>query len=79
VPLCNIEADYILFISDLLLARQSDALLWCSSSSKPDLGGFEQEDYSSSYADFKFPVVNNLGAYETMTISLDLFDLPLKV
>jgi DNA polymerase epsilon subunit 1 len=81
VPLCNVETDYILFISDLILARRlkdSDSLLWCSSSSKPDLGGSEQEDYSSSYADFKFPEVNNPGAYETMTIALDLFDLPLN-
>jgi DNA polymerase epsilon subunit 1 len=79
LPLCNIEPDYIVFLADLMLARrlkESDTLLWCSSSSKPDLGGSEQEDYS--FNDFRFPEINHPGAYETVTIQLDLFDLPLN-
>ena len=44
----NIEADPIIYVADLLMARALRArncLLWYSSNGKPDLGGKEQDDY----------------------------------
>lgn len=44
----NIEADAIVFVADLLMARALRArncLLWYTSSGKPDLGGKEQDDF----------------------------------
>ena len=44
----NIEADSIIFVADLLMARALRArncLLWYSASGKPDLGGKEQDDF----------------------------------
>ena len=48
VPVGNIEADPVMFLSDLLMARklrENNCLLWYSTTGKPDLGGKELDDY----------------------------------
>lgn len=46
VPLCNFEEDYALYLSDIMFSRllkQHNHLLWYSESTKPDLGGNEEQ------------------------------------
>ncbi|KAJ2994653.1 DNA polymerase epsilon catalytic subunit [Globomyces sp. JEL0801] len=81
VPICNIEQDYTIFLSDLFLARRlqkMDVLLWCSNSVKPDLGGSEQDDNKASQEDLKCPEINNPGTYDTISIELEVWDLCLN-
>lgn len=81
IPLCNIENDYLLFLSDLFFARRlrkADMVLWCSSSSKPDLGGSEQDDNTLSLEEFKFPEMNVPGTYDNVCIELEVWDLALN-
>lgn len=80
VPICNIEADYTLFLSDLFLARKlvkADMILWCSPSSKPDLGGSEQDDNRSD-SDLKYPELNTPGTFDCVSIELSMYDLALN-
>lgn len=45
VPLCNLDDDRALFISDVMYARllkQKNHVLWYSDDTKPDLGGNEE-------------------------------------
>nr|KAJ3422362.1 DNA polymerase epsilon catalytic subunit [Polyrhizophydium stewartii] len=81
VPLCNIENDYTLFLSDLFLARRlvkSDALLWFSMSGKPDLGGIENEDTHFAHGVPINPEINRHGSFSSMCIELDIWDLALN-
>ncbi|KAJ3268707.1 DNA polymerase epsilon catalytic subunit, partial [Terramyces sp. JEL0728] len=81
IPLCNIEYDYAIYLSDLAFARilvRTDNVLWCSASSKPDLGGKENEDNSCNSLDIENPEVNNKGAYDSICIELGLWDLSLN-
>jgi DNA polymerase epsilon subunit 1 len=81
VPICNIESDYLLFLSDVFLARRlrkADMVLWCSSSSKPDLGGSEQDDNSFSTEELKYPELNVQGTYDNVCIELEVWDLALN-
>jgi DNA polymerase epsilon subunit 1 len=81
VPVCNIENDFTLFLSDLFMARrlkEQDCLLWCSNSAKADLGGSEQDDNLSFLEEFKCPEINNPGTFDTICIEMDLWDLSLS-
>jgi DNA polymerase epsilon subunit 1 len=81
VPVCNIENDSTLFLSDLFLARRlksADCVLWCSPSTKPDLGGSEQDDHQSFTQEFRFPEVNSPGIYRNTCIEMDVWDLALN-
>ncbi|KAJ1813719.1 DNA polymerase epsilon catalytic subunit, partial [Coemansia sp. RSA 2599] len=54
VPLGNIPADAPLFLSDVFFARKlslSNHVLWWSPSSKPDLGGRQDDEFSGLLAD----------------------------
>lgn len=81
IPLCNVENDYTLFLSDLFLSRRlvkQDMLLWCSASSKPDLGGSEQDDNRVSLDEFQNPEINNPGTFENICVEIDVWDLALN-
>ncbi|KAJ3354202.1 DNA polymerase epsilon catalytic subunit [Kappamyces sp. JEL0680] len=81
VPVCNIENDYNIFLADLFYARRLKRLehvMWCSPSSKPDLGGSEQDDNRSVFGDLKCPEINVASSYDTMCIELSLIDLSLN-
>lgn len=49
IPIGNLENDYPIFVSDVLYARilkKNKHLLWISDTSRPDLGGSEEDDNS---------------------------------
>ncbi|KAJ8327871.1 DNA polymerase epsilon catalytic subunit [Batrachochytrium dendrobatidis] len=81
IPLCNIESDYTMFLSDVFMARRltkADALLWFSLSGKPDLGGAENEDTHFAYAVPTNPEINKPGSFSSMCIEMDIWDLALN-
>jgi DNA polymerase epsilon subunit 1 len=81
VPVCNIESDFTIFLSDLFMSRKlkaSDHVLWCSPASKPDLGGSEQDENLSFLDEFKCPELNTPGTFDKICIELDLWDLSLN-
>lgn len=48
IPVCNLEVDAPIFITDLLLARSLNMqkhIIWYSDSAQPDLGGHEDQNY----------------------------------
>ncbi|KAF8939090.1 DNA polymerase epsilon catalytic subunit [Dissophora ornata] len=78
IPLCNIEQDSPIFMTDVLLARrlqQWDMLLWWSSSSKPDLGGREHDENLSAAEELQDPNINIPGHYETACLEMDMLHL----
>ena len=79
VPVCNIENDFTLFLSDLFLAKrlkQVENIWWCSQSSRPDLGGSENDD--NSFSDLKCPEINVPSTHNSICIELNIWDLPLN-
>ncbi|KAF9436997.1 DNA polymerase epsilon catalytic subunit [Entomortierella beljakovae] len=78
IPVCNIEQDSPIFVTDVWLARQLvryDMLLWWSPSSKPDLGGREDDENASGTEDLQDPNINVVGHYETVCLEMDLLHL----
>ncbi|KAI1296371.1 DNA polymerase epsilon catalytic subunit [Mortierella claussenii] len=78
VPVCNIEQDSPIFVTDVLLARQlvrHDMLLWWSPSSKPDLGGREDDESVSGTEELQDPNINMPGHYETVCLEMDMLHL----
>ncbi|KAF9359459.1 DNA polymerase epsilon catalytic subunit [Mortierella sp. AD094] len=78
IPLCNIEQDSPIFVTDVWLARQlvrHDMLLWWSPSSKPDLGGREDDENVSGTEELQDPNINIPGQYETVCLEMDLLHL----
>ncbi|KAG0251624.1 DNA polymerase epsilon catalytic subunit [Actinomortierella ambigua] len=78
IPFCNIEQDSPMFITDVLLARRlqrHDMLLWWSPSSKPDLGGREDDDHLSGVEEWMDPDISVPGAYETVCLEMDMLHL----
>ncbi|KAG0320031.1 DNA polymerase epsilon catalytic subunit [Dissophora globulifera] len=78
VPLCNIEQDSPIFVTDILLARRlqrHDMLLWWSPSSKPDLGGREDDENLSGIEELQDPNINIPGHYETVALEMDMLHL----
>jgi DNA polymerase epsilon subunit 1 len=81
VPICNIENDFLAFLSDIFLSRRlqkADMILWCSASSKPDLGGSEQIDNIISLGTLKYSEVNVSGTYNNVCIEMEVWDLALN-
>ncbi|KAI9013156.1 hypothetical protein BC832DRAFT_282542 [Gaertneriomyces semiglobifer] len=81
VPFCNIAFDYTAFLADLGLARRlkrADMILWYSLSEKPDLGGREQDDNRFELEELVNPEINLPGAYDTVTIEVEVWDLALN-
>ncbi|KAG0052419.1 DNA polymerase epsilon catalytic subunit [Gryganskiella cystojenkinii] len=78
IPLCNIEQDSPIFVTDILLARRlqrHDMLLWWSPSSKPDLGGREDDENLSGFEELLDPNINLPGHYETVCLEMDMLHL----
>ncbi|KAJ2887474.1 DNA polymerase epsilon catalytic subunit [Coemansia asiatica] len=83
VPLGNIPADAPLFLSDVFFARKlslSNHVLWWSPSSKPDLGGRQDDEFLGLSADasdilgnFASSVeINAPGSYSTTCAEIEL-------
>ncbi|KAF9543309.1 DNA polymerase epsilon catalytic subunit [Mortierella hygrophila] len=78
VPLCNIEQDSPIFVTDVMLARRlqrHDMLLWWSPSSKPDLGGREEDENLSGSEELSDPIISTPGHYETVCLEMDMLGL----
>lgn len=78
IPVCNIEQDSPLFVTDVLLARRlqrHDMLLWWSPSSRPDLGGREDDENLSGIEELQDPNISVPGHYETVCLEMDMLHL----
>lgn len=65
IPIGNIESDYAVYIADVMLSRlliRGNQLLWVSDTSKPDLGGSEEDD--NSFGMFILPVTCHMSLTE---------------
>lgn len=80
IPLGNMPYDTVLFGSDLFFARhlqKHNFVLWCSPSSRPDLGGREADD-SRLLAEFEdniSVVQNRQGFYGSVCVELNIDSL----
>ncbi|KAJ2357938.1 DNA polymerase epsilon catalytic subunit [Coemansia sp. RSA 2618] len=85
IPLGNIPADAPLFLADVFFARKlslSKHILWWSPSSKPDLGGRQDDEFSSLSLDGSDPLsalsalssleINDAGSYSTACAEIEL-------
>ncbi len=77
VPLGNLPADYPVAVLDLFFARalhKENHLLWVSPSSRPDLGGLEDDDarLMAELDGDSTMHVNVSGVYKTVCIELDI-------
>ncbi|KAJ1774507.1 DNA polymerase epsilon catalytic subunit, partial [Coemansia sp. RSA 2167] len=84
IPLGNIPADAPLFLADIFFARKlslSKHILWWSPSSKPDLGGRQDDEFSSLSLDGSDPSsqsvlsaleINVSGSYSTACAEIEL-------
>ncbi|KAK3818962.1 MAG: DNA polymerase epsilon catalytic subunit A [Benniella sp.] len=78
IPVCNIEQDSSVFVTDVLLARRlqrHDMLMWWSPSNKPDLGGREDDENLSGTEELQDPNINIPGHYETVCLEMDMLHL----
>ncbi|KAF9586291.1 DNA polymerase epsilon catalytic subunit [Lunasporangiospora selenospora] len=78
IPLCNIEQDSPVFVTDVLLARRlqhHDMLLWWSPSNRPDLGGREDDENLAGSEELQDPHINLPGNYETVCLEMDMLHL----
>lgn len=79
VPLCNFETDAASFLMDLEFCKKlsrSDHLLWWSPSSKPDLGGRENDLNAQQVLEtLSSPEISMMGAYSNASIELSMVDL----
>ena len=76
IPIGNIPEDVVLFGADIFYARslqRAGQLLWCSKSSRPDLGGREK-DLARLEADSEdlTPETDKKGFYHGATIELNV-------
>lgn len=81
VPFCNIPNDAYIFMADISFSRQlvsNDVVLWWSNSSKPDLGGRENDENISVINDVTNTEINNPGVYETICVEMDVLRLCLN-
>lgn len=74
LPIGNIPHDALLFGADVFYARslqRASQLLWCSESSRPDLGGREKDlARLEGDNDELTPQVDKMGFYQGATIEL---------
>ncbi|KAJ3380162.1 DNA polymerase epsilon catalytic subunit [Lobulomyces angularis] len=80
-PICNLESDWCLFSTDLMLARiltKKDMVLWYSTSEKPDLGG-RQDDFSQvNLIEQSDHEISNPGTYGNVTLDISVGNLALN-
>ncbi|KAJ2703543.1 DNA polymerase epsilon catalytic subunit [Coemansia sp. IMI 209128] len=77
IPLGNIPADAPLFLADVFFARKlsmAKHVLWWSPSSKPDLGGRQDDEFGSGLGvDFAASIeINAPGSYSTACAEIEL-------
>ncbi|KAJ2466415.1 DNA polymerase epsilon catalytic subunit [Coemansia sp. RSA 2337] len=76
IPLGNIPADAPLFLADVFFARKlslAKHVLWWSPSSKPDLGGRQDDEFGSLSTDFTASIeINAPGSYSTACAEIEL-------
>lgn len=80
VPLCNLHIENIGYLIDIEYARRlttNNVVLWWSSSSLPDHGGFEM-DTSPDYENLTFPQINNPEIYETACLEVEIGTLTIN-
>lgn len=79
MPLCNLEGDLPLMLSDLDLARRlskADFLLWWSPGVRPDLGGRETDANSQQTTEeLVSPEISRPGCFSNASLELDLRNL----
>ncbi|KAI8443886.1 DNA polymerase epsilon subunit 1, partial [Phakopsora pachyrhizi] len=82
VPIANFERDAATFLMDLELSKRlihSDHVLWWSSSSKPDLGGKENDANLEHVLDASStPEISTIGAYLDASVELSVGDLAIN-
>ena len=83
VPVGNIPADHHAFACDVFFARQlrrQNHVLWVSPSTRPDLGGKEDDDnrLMTDSMDRDTLTINNPGVYETACVDITLVSLPVS-
>src|SRR5579862_6398614 len=81
IPLCNIEDDETMFVTDVLFARrlvEQNVVLWWSATPYPDLGGRINEDPMVTLQDIETPEFNTPGCYSTVCIELEIRNLPIN-
>ncbi len=79
IPVGNITGDEPLFYTDIDYARRllkKDMVLWWSSSGKPDLGGLEEDGFSTD--ELVNPEINTPGCYSNVCISIQVKRLALN-
>ena len=78
IPIGNLENDAIVMAIDVFFARHliaNDHILWMSSSTKPDLGGSENDENISGIDEIRHTEINIPGAYRTVCIEIELHNL----
>lgn len=80
VPLCNLHIENVGYLIDIEYARRlskNNIVLWWSSNSLPDHGGFEM-DRSPDYESLDFPQINNPEIYETACLEVEIGTLTIN-
>lgn len=79
IPLGNVcSSDFYSQALDVLVGREllnRDHVLWASNSSKPDIGGFEEDDANLPHEIPSVPEVSLPGSYRTVCIDTELSNL----
>ena len=81
VPICDIEEDETMFLTDILFARrlvEQNVVLWWSPTPYPDVGGRTNEDPFMTLQDIETPEFNTPGCYTTVCIELEIGNLPIN-
>ncbi|OCF45186.1 DNA polymerase epsilon catalytic subunit A [Kwoniella heveanensis CBS 569] len=79
VPVGNLGQDAPVFLADIEFARrlkQQDMLLWWSASSRPDLGGSEEDANLSE--DLVSPRMSSKGCYSSTVLEMEISDLAIN-
>ncbi|WWC85914.1 DNA polymerase epsilon catalytic subunit A [Kwoniella dendrophila CBS 6074] len=79
VPVGNLGQDAPIFLADIEFARrlkQQDMILWWSASSRPDLGGSEEDANLSE--DLISPRMSNRGCYSSVVLEMEISDLAIN-
>ncbi|WVR03512.1 DNA polymerase epsilon catalytic subunit A [Kwoniella sp. DSM 27419] len=79
VPVGNLGQDAPVFLADIEFSRrlkQQDMLLWWSASSRPDLGGSEEDANLSE--DLVSPRMSTRGCYSSTVLEMEISDLAIN-
>ncbi|RXK36753.1 DNA polymerase epsilon catalytic subunit A [Tremella mesenterica] len=79
VPLGNLSSDPAVFLADIEFARrlkQQDMILWWSPTSRPDLGGSEED--ANSPEELISPHMSYKGCYSSVVLEMEIADLAIN-